>query len=228
MRVALEEFTKAVARVQQIADWLDSQAGNVLATSQLATVNAMQCGCVVLLTGYFESFLKNVIEAAVRDINQLCMPFIALPRRIRHQHFEQGGQVLRALAARERRTSPGTTSTAEGIAGRLASVTAGPPYTILWEAFADTQANPGPDVVRDLLGAFEIDDPWRQMNQYCGGHAERLRTWLETFIPLRNSCAHTGNVANPPGNSELRDYASNMIAIATAIVSLLETRVASL
>jgi hypothetical protein len=227
MRTALREFTAATDRITAIADWLDTQTQIILATAGLLpAINAMQCSCVVLLSGYFESFLRDVMQAAVQDINRLNKPFLSLPERMRHLHFHSGAQALKNLAGRERRETPGVTVGSQDMAIRLASVAGAVPYAIVWEAFADTQANPGPDTVRDLLKGLEIENPWQKMDAHCGQlGAEYLRTWLGTFILQRNQCAHTGNVANPPGNQDLRDYARNMLAISSAIVALLEARV---
>jgi hypothetical protein len=168
------------------------------------------------------------MKAFIRDLNTLQKPFASLPKKMRYNHFARGGECLMELAREEKRETPGVTSRSEDMAQRLASVCGPAPYSVVWEAFADTRSNPGPDTVRDLLKAFEIDDPWRKMDVHCAGRAEYLRTWLGTFIKKRNECAHTGISAASPGNSELRDYSGNLVLIASAIVAVLEARLGDL
>ena len=96
----------------------------------------------------------------IEDLSASGVAFTGLPEGMRNQHFEGGGKVLsRAVEfARKGKPAPFGNATPQDIVARLHSASAGGSYQIVWEAFADTQANPGPDVVKEIapswIGAF--------------------------------------------------------------------------
>jgi hypothetical protein len=110
------------------------------------------------------------------------------------------------------------------MAARLASVSAGTGYQLVWEAFADTQANPGPNVVGELIKAAGIKDAWKNIEAAATVRKGNLKTFLGTFIAIRNECAHTGSISSPPAASDLTEYGENLVAICEAVVRLLESR----
>ena len=149
MRTTLAKFRSSLDRIRDIADDIDASAFPALADPAIrARHETIQCAVTVALSGFFESFLRQVAEKFIDQLNGVNKPFALLPQRLRHTHFEQGGAVLsrRTQDDRANRTSR-ISATSDDIARRLASVVVGTPYQIVWEGFADTQANPGPEAV---------------------------------------------------------------------------------
>lgn len=226
MQNVLAEFRRDAHQIAGITHWLDDHASEALASAALPTTNAIQCASIVLLSGYFETFLVEGVKRFIQAVNELGKPFGSLPEKVRHLHFVNGGTALARLAKRERKDTPGVTALSEDLAQRLASVNAVQGYSLVYEAFIDTRSNPGADVVRDLLSAFEIRDPWRRMDPHCDGQSNVLKTFLDSFIALRNECAHRGTTASPPTTAELRAYVNNLDTIARSFVGVLVERLA--
>lgn len=223
MRVALAAFTQDIEHVKRVADWLGSPAA--VDPVMLASARSIGCGCLVLLSGNFESFLRECMRAFVNQVNALNIPFQKLPMKMRRTHFKNGVRALLQQAGKDREI--GGTSGCEEIAGRLASVGQGVPYALVWEAFADTQSNPGPKVLNEMMTAVGVNDVWKQVMARVSGRGN-LQTFLESFIALRNECAHTGSVTSPPLPSTIVEYGENLLAIGGALTALLEERLVAL
>jgi hypothetical protein len=222
MRAAIADLQLDVSRIRDVTLWLDTPEAFKLRQA----TDVIRSGCVVLLCSYFETFVKDLVKAFIREVNNLGRDFGDLPAKMRYAHFERGGQCL-AKASRDDRRN-GNTILCDDLASRIYSVTLGLNYTLVWEAFADTKANPRPEVLSEILGLFEIDNVWKKIDRRARGRGEILKTFLETFIETRNVIAHTGSGAQPPTSQELRDNIDNITAIAHAIVDVLEDRLAEL
>jgi hypothetical protein len=220
LRSALADFRVDIDHVNKVVAWLTTPAA--LTTDMLPAARAISCGCVVLLSGYFESFIKECMRGFITAVNGLGKPFNVLPYNMRCTHFDKGGKALRGEIKRDRENND--TANAENMAERLRSVSAGTGYQLVWEAFADTQANPGPTVVKGLINVVGVQDPWRKINAATTPPRGDLETFLRIFIFIRNECAHTGSVATPPTASVLTEYGENLVAIGEGVVMLLESR----
>ena len=96
------------------------------------------------------------------------------------------------MARQERSADPLVLAKAADAARRLASVGAAQlPYEILWEAFADTQANPGPDEISAYLKRFHIPEPLPTLAIAMNTTQNTLSLSLRSFMEIRNECAHT-------------------------------------
>ena len=103
------------------------------------------------------------------------------------------------MARQERSSDPLVLAKASDAARRLASVNAAQlPYEILWEAFADTQANPGPEEISSFLKRFHILKPLPTLASAMNVTPETLALSLRSFMGIRNECAHTGSTKNIP------------------------------
>lgn len=222
MRSALADFQNEISRIEKVADWLTTP--QALESRMMPAGLAIRCGAVVLLSGYFETFLKACMCRFITSVNGLGKPLALLPGRLKITRFENGARALGREIRKGRRMND--TSLCEDLAARLASVSATTGYTLAWEAFADTEANPGPNVVGSLLGSVGIEEPWRKIKAVPPGGFGDLDLFLTSFIEMRNECAHSGNTASPPTASDLVQYGQNFIGLGTAIVVVLETKLA--
>lgn len=213
MRGALKNFQDDVARINKVAGWLNRE---VLTTKNiLHEVGAISGGCVVLLSGYFESFLKECMHDFIIAVNELKKPFHVLPAKMRYTHFDKGGKALQKEIKRDKKVN-GTTKNAEKMADRLAS------DQLVWEVFVDTQANPGPDAIKDLIESVGIEKVWERLEAVTIAGKGNLKIFLGNFIVMRNECAHTGSIVSSPATSDLIGYGENLITISGAIVTLRE------
>lgn len=221
MQNALANFRASLGRIRDLANDALANAQQALADPALRHRQETALSAVVVtMSGYFESFLREVAEQYVDAICQQHHPFANLKDNIRYTHFQGGGQVLSKIAGKTSSARYSWTSaTPIDVAKRLASVDAGPPYTLIWEAFADTGGNPGPDVVSDFLRRFGVERPMDTLTSNSPTSGISLR--LKSFIEVRNECAHTGKATNPPTPSEVLGYCDLLEGIAAGIVTTL-------
>lgn len=235
MQTILVNFRSSLQRVRNIAD--DALAN----TPQAMRIPALRerhettlSAVVVIMTGFFESFMRDVAENYSDFICQQNQPFRSLKPKIRFTHFQGGGKILTNIGGKK--PSPRyswTPATALDVAKRLASVDAGPGYQLVWEAFAETGGNPGSEVIADFLRRFGVHRPIETLasNVFLppydpGGTGVNLSptllsTMLDSFIAIRNECAHTGQATNTPTASDVIGYCDLLEAIAAGIVATL-------
>jgi hypothetical protein len=224
MRSALTDFRSEISRINQVADWLITP--DALESKMMPATVAIRCGAIVLLSGYFETFLKDCMCKFITQINGLGKPLSLLPGKMKITHFENGARVLSKEIRKARKIND--TSLCEDLAARLASVSAATGYTLAWEAFADTEANPGPSIVGGLLSSVGVEEPWKKIKAVPPGGLGDLDLFLTSFIEMRNECAHSGNTTSPPTASDLLQYGRNFDGLGTAIVVVLEAKFAEL
>ncbi len=231
MRRALGDFQTSLGRIRALADEIKAKTIDALADSRvLALHETQQCAAVVLLAGYFEAFLKDLVREYVDQLSLSGLSFFDLPLDIQNRHFEGGGQVLTraSFAARKGRTTPFGGATREDIAARLQSPFAGTgSYRVVWEAFADTKANPSPDVVKEIGKSLGLKEFWPSIAKGSGNSVRwsqsALTKKLQDLIDKRNESAHTGRVSPIPTAADLLDFTEMLEALGTGFVVTLET-----
>lgn len=228
MRTALDSISKSLARVRDISVDIDKNVLKALKdTALLERHDTMQCALTVVLSGYLESFLTLMAEECIRELCSKNLPFEQLPLRIRSVHFTEGAEVLAKRARKEVKTLRKDSSgrglvDSEELAHRIASVISGTGYELVWEAFAETRTNPGPEMIREFLGRFDIDGGWSKLAQKTGLSERMLETSLSSFMLIRNECAHTGTATKIPTPSDIRAYCDLIEKISSGIAFLLE------
>lgn len=222
MRNALPNLKASLNRVRAIANDVDAHVQEALADTTIqARHETTLCAVTVILSGFLESFLREVAEEMITDICGRSLPFDLLPPKIRIAHYWDGALHIRELARQERKEDPLVLAKAADAARRLASVGAVQlPYEILWEAFADTQANPGPEEIATFLKRFDISDPLPTLAAAMNMTPNTLALSLRSFMEIRNECAHTGSATNIPTASDVRDYCRLVEDVGTGIISV--------
>jgi hypothetical protein len=230
MRQALADFASSLNRIRALANSIVAATGAALASTSIRELHeTQQCGAVVLITGYFEAFLKDLVRRYIEDVSGSGVAFARLPEGIRTRHFEGGGKVLTKASefARRGKPAPFGNATPADIVARLHSASnAAGSYQIVWEAFADTQANPGPDVVKEIAERLGLKKFWPTVAAHSGDRARwsdtALRTKLADLIAKRNACAHTGTVSPVPTAADILDFSDMLAALGTGFVTALE------
>lgn len=235
MRQALADFGSSLNRIRALANSIVAGTGAALADPSILDLHeTQQCGAIVLLTGYFEAFLKDLVRQFIEDVSASGVAFAGLPEAIRDCHFEGGGRVLTKAseAARKGRATPFGNATREDIVARLNSASgATGSYQIVWEAFADTEANPGPDVVKGIAKNLGLKNFWPTVSTKSGDPVRwsdtALTSKLNDLIAKRNECAHTGRVSPIPTAADVLDFADMLQSLGFGFVSALEDELAT-
>jgi hypothetical protein len=229
MRTALADFNASLARVKDITAYVDANAAEALRDKAiLDRHDFMQCSSVVILSGFFESFLKEIAEKFVAAVCALNMPFVTLPDKMRHAHFEFGGRALTQRAKDDKAGRPSRiAATCGDIASRL-SPTFPPPYNLVWEAFAETRSNPGSEMVDEFLRRFGVLAPWNKIGAKAARSPKTLKIQLDSFLLLRHECAHTGTVSSVPTPDDIRGFIDLFGLIGDSIVTVLEDHLATM
>jgi RiboL-PSP-HEPN len=220
MQKALVNLKASLDRVRDIAVDIDAHVQAALADATIqARHETTLCAASVILSGFLESFLREVAEEVITDICNRALPFDNLPPRIRVTHYWEGAACLREVARQERSKNPLMLGKASDVARRLASVqNPQAPYEIIWEAFADTQANPGPDQIGTFLKRFDIEEPLPTLAGAMNTTQNNLVLRLKSFMEIRNECAHTGSARNVPTTTDVQGFCDLVEQLGAGIV----------
>lgn len=223
MQNALTNFSASLQRVRDLADDALANTGQALKDPALRRRHETALSAVVVtLSGFFESFLREVAEHYSDIICQQNHPFGRLKADIRHTHFEGGGHVLSNIGGKNPSSRYSwTSSKPSDMARRLASVNGAPPYELVWEAFAETGGNPGPEVIRSFLKRFGVKKPMETLAAQMSRTSNTLVAVLDSFIAVRNECAHTGKASNTPTPKDVLDYCDFLELLAGGVVKTL-------
>lgn len=219
---ALPNLKGSLDRVRAIADDVDAHVQDALKDADVQERHETTlCAATVILSGFLESFLREAAEEMISDICGRTIPFDHLPSQVRITHFLDGAVHLRNLAGEEKSSNPLILAQASDTASRLSSVS-GPqmPYEIVWEAFANTQANPGSKELGTYLKRFHIFEPIRTLAATMKTSENALALRLNSFMEIRNECAHTGRAKNNPTPSDVRGYCDLIQSIGEGVVGV--------
>jgi hypothetical protein len=230
MRQALADFASSLNRIRALANSIVTGTPAALADpAQLSLHETQQCGAIVLLTGYFEAFIKDLVRRFIEELSTCGVPFAGFPKDIRNRHFEGGGRVLTKAseAARRRRATPFGNAPREDIVARIHSASSpSGSYQIVWEAFADTEANPSPDVVARIARDLGVGNFWRTVSRKSGDPKRwsdtAITSELSDLIAKRNECAHTGKASPVPTAADVLEFADLLESVGGGFVSALE------
>lgn len=228
MQNSLASLQSSLNRVKDITADIDMHAQAALSDPNVrARHETTLCAVTVILSGFLESFLRDIAEEVISDICNRAVPFNNLPDRIRITHYWKGAVCLGEIARRERSENPVALAKAMDAARRLASV-GNPqmPYEILWEAFADTQANPGPEQIAEFLKRFDIENPLPALAAAMTTTQNTLTIGLKSFIGIRNECAHPGSATIAPTTTDVRGYCKLIEDIGAGMVAIFQDALA--
>ena len=228
MQKALANLKSSLGRVRDIAVDIDANAQQALKDPAIqARHETTLCAATVILSGFLESFLRDLAEEVITDICNRALPFNTLPAKVRITHYWEGALQLREIARQEKSENPVLLAETLDIAKRIASVgTVQPPYELIWEAFAETRANPGPEQIGDYLRRFEIADPLPSLAAAMKTTQNTLVISLESFMKVRHECAHTGSAKIMPTTTDVQGYCDLIEQLGTGIVAVFQDMLA--
>lgn len=216
---ATDEFLGSLDVIDRVV--LSLSKPDALKPSELPVTNAISCASIVLLSGYFENYLKNIVREYIAEINTLGRPIALIPFDMQVKHYAGGAEAL--LWASKKDKNLKTTSISQDLTRRLGSLHNTTGYELAWEAFANTKSNPGTETVNNILAGLEIKKTWDEINGLKKQHG-RLDTFLASFIEMRNVCAHTGRHHTPPSAGDISGYVERFRGLAECIDLLIGIR----
>lgn len=123
---ALARLKEALRGVESIIDDMEPDAKFTLTNQVLRRRLELTSGATtVLLSGFFEEFLKDLAKAASRDFGACGQPFASMAKKTRDAHFGQGGYIL--MSVQRALSKPGAvrhkwgTASADDVARRMLS-----------------------------------------------------------------------------------------------------------
>lgn len=125
MQNALPNLKASLDKVRAIADDIDAHAQDALKDAAVqARHETTLCAATVILSGFLESFLREVAEEMIAEICGRSVPFDQLPAKVRVTHYWDGAAHVREMARQERSADPLLLSKAED-AARAPSISRG-------------------------------------------------------------------------------------------------------
>ena len=98
--LATNEFLHSLDVVARVADTLSTP--EALKPNHLPVTNAISCACIVLLSGHFESYLKDTVREYIEEINLLGKPIDHIPYGMRVRHYAGGAEALLWAAKKDK------------------------------------------------------------------------------------------------------------------------------
>ena len=121
MQKATTNLKASLTRVRDIAADIDANAQAALANPLVqARHETTLCAATVILSGFLESFLREVAEEMITEICSRAVPFDDLPSKIRVTHYGDGGGKLKDVVRSEGKKQPLSLAKASDVARRLA------------------------------------------------------------------------------------------------------------
>jgi hypothetical protein len=189
----------------------------------------------LLLSGTLEAFVQHLTRSYISEVCSRGGDFNNLPRRMQKSHFEDGAHHLIKVTKSEWGEIQAGKALefvrAKDVCRRLASANLAR-YELVWEAFARTDSNAGPDTIALVLTRLDVQKPWPtiETNTPASAHSvpsgsareSKLIADLRDLREARNRCAHGAASEAAPAWSLLLDYVLAVRVVGEGMVNLLE------
>lgn len=230
----LSEFRASLDSVDPIIDLVRLGTLNRRAISavglDVSLVESAAAGCIVLMVGAFEQYLKDIGNKAL-DHYRLAAPAVRrsqLPEKL--QVAIIGANLTAASQARRfgvKRSTADRIRDLDSVANRVAD------DEVWGEHAIETQSNPSPDTIREILDLCGVDEVWTRLNkefqrrwQVARNHDSNLKSIpaadneLRSILTWRNMVAHTSTLPNV-GFRQLTESSFFFRALAESIDAVL-------
>lgn len=207
-----------------------------IATSKAArTYMPVVTGTLVLyLTGRFESFVREKIEIAARDIGKKCGQFDRLPKEMKVSLLNLTADVIKN-PRKYGHAENGVRAFVKRLAAGYANITDNDPVN--FECISITETNMRPDVLKDICERIGFSDIWNQLstqstmklhfgNMDSGAVCRDAQAKLKKMMDERNSIAHPAATTTFPNAATVADYVDFIKTLCTEFESVIDTYVA--
>jgi len=204
---------------------MDSDVAAALRSSIVRDKHAaVRSASIVLLSGFLESFLRQCAEVFFEELERKGVRYAELPVSMHKVHFVGG----LAEAQKVVKGDDDDFSQTMAALGMLADPRTRNLPALYWKAFAVTKGNPGPDVLADYLKNFGVKNPLQAIGDMVELDATFIRLNLQSFISLRNECAHSGKTKKTPSTQDVREFVHFLRQLTLGISRVLEGTVKDL
>jgi hypothetical protein len=229
MRAVFRSFSESAKPILTLMDDIDAEASAAMRSGVVrAKHEAVRSASIVLLSGFLESYLRQSAEAFFFALVEKNLAFSQLPESMHKVHFVAGLDEVQKVAKDDKRDSPATFASTLAAIARITHAPTAKVSALYWEAFAVTKGNPGPDVIAEYLRNFSVKDPLKAVALEAKKPESFVRTYLSSFVHLRNECAHTGKIKNTPQPSEIRDYVHFLRLLTLSLAKVLDKQITTL
>ena len=189
---------------------------------------------VLYLAGRFESYIREKIEAAARDIGIKCGQFDRLPEKMRTSLLSQTIEVIKN-PRKYGHAENGVRSFVKRLAAGYASITEKEPVN--FECISITESNMRPDVFKDICDRIGFSDAWvhlstqSNMKMYFNSMdastvSREAQAKLKKMMDDRNSIAHPASSTTFPNAATVSSYVAFVKMLCTEFETVLDMYVA--
>lgn len=228
IRAPFKEFSESARPIIKLMERIQCEAPQALRDKNLlAQHNTMQLGCIVLLSGYLESFMRSVCESYFVELSNKGYGMNKLDHKYLSIHLREGAGVLSDLVKRELKQDKHVLTDSSAFVRRLVAPIIDPTKSPVWEAFARTRSNPSPEVLGDVLQSLGIKGGFNAVETALGNKysPNTLRELLRNLNDLRNECAHTGTASSVPQPSTVINLAQFAKYLTLGVCRLIDHKV---
>lgn len=230
IRFTYSQFSQSALPILKLMDRVTSETPAALRNSDLfAQHKSIQLGSVVLISGYLESFLRAVCETYFAELARKGFGMSNLGDEYLSIHLREGAGHLADLVKREqRKKKPFSESSA--FVRRLVAPILDNTKSPVWEAFARTQGNPSPEVVKAILKALGIKGGFDVIETALDGKysSNTLATLLTNLNEIRNECAHTGTASSVPSPGAIKDLVQYTRHLTLGICRVVDNKISQI
>ncbi len=229
MNDSLRNFHNSVDSVDRVVRQANLELMSNMSNSDVRRrFNFVSCSSLVLLSGMFESFFRDVARDYISLLCQRRVDFYMLSKHVKKTHLKEGGILVGHVANSNPKYS-WIESSPDNITHRLNSVYSDRTnYLLVWEAFANTGSNPGAEATEKFLQCLGVARVRQKLNEKLqadtnsnNGYSSVVKVKLDSLMKMRNECAHTGRIIEMPTYQVIRDYCEMLKNISKAMIEIL-------
>jgi RiboL-PSP-HEPN len=232
IRTVFSNFTSSVKPVKQLMQKIRLDAAAAMRDSNIkAQQETVQCATMVVMSGYLEAFIRDLAKAffdelKARGTGLQVLSVVDPDTNYSLVHFRNGAKVLANMAKGKDANLGDCELFIKRLHAPLEDATEPP----AWEAFAMTEANPGPRVLRSFLKGLGINESLKGVSEAVNSRYSDVvfDTLLTSFIAVRNECAHSGKAKEVPTPTTVEDYVDVLRTLALGMCKVVDSRVSAL
>ena len=207
--------------------------GHGIAKSARTELPVVTGTLVLYLAGRFESFVREKIETAAREIGNKCGQFDRLPEKMRSSLLNQTVEVIKN-PRKYGHAENGVRSFVRRLAAGYTSITENEPVN--FECISITDANMRPDIFKDICDRIGFSDAWGHLSTQSGmklffcnmdasAVSKEAQAKLKKMMDDRNSIAHPASTTTFPNSATVSDYVAFVKMLCSEFESVLDTYV---
>lgn len=232
IRTVFSDFTGSLKPIKQLMQTIRQDAAAAMRDSNIkAQQETVQCATTVVMSGYLEAFIRDLAKAffdelKARGTGLQVLSAVDPDTNYYLVHFRNGAKVLADMA----KSKTADMAECERFIRRLHAPLVNTDEPPAWEAFAMTEANPGPRVLRSFLKGLGIKETLKAVSEAVNSRYSdaAFDTLLTSFIAVRNECAHSGKAKEVPTPKTVEDYVDVLRTLALGMCKVVDARVSAL